>query len=1528
MQHHVYIADNSDVYVRFSSRVQFPLSRISWAARGQGGQPVLSPPSKIIVDNTGGYWHTAPGVSGGDFEGAWEGRKVKITREASGEAETTLGIFRIADEQGFRAKRDGTGELKLESLAEALKRGDASDISHGRGWHQQIPWTEAIRQLQLPEGDASMTLPDVPIPFEQDDERHVSSIGRPGSYQSDGLHQINELAVDVCYNEAERKFCYLLRDEDGDGNLLYEYDPDSGEYSAVSHSASITAGYECMRVWWRRTGADTGYYLIMAADEIYAPKTQTSREARVRFWRHTTASYLAQSPADVVIAPAIFRDTVSSSGYDILYIGHESFRPDHQRENCCFPFQQYPFTLSSRGSPNWQMVEMHKIVDSDDNVISPLISQYEKAAESWHVGHRFTGTLTDEDLLDSDLRSGRGLYTQKIDSNTNEFPGTGSYYPGLRHCFGQGPMIDVSFEHTGDSYNDNSFWYTCVEWSANRYCVRCNFFNGTSHYTQTVEYLPSHRHPTFTICDITRPSQGTPNSKGAVFFGWIDYYNSDDVYDCVDAIFGHAYYARSGFSCYPVETAASESPVTFGAGGGTMIQFGEDGTGEGVGKGRWYETAPGGEAEHISGRWTPVSMGYHRKNTSDTNYYIPLVCLDRMEMGPAVTGSDDNHGDARNGAYPYRFLYVKIKIEDVGGVQTATVDNSDSYGIGEDNGAKFSLPPMGLTRIHTDDSTLNNTVKLYFYSPGDSGLYSMNKWGSIASLRPEIVGHVSHADAWMGPGNLAVGNVQGDIGQPRVCGLSWPAFPFSQSDAWPDGEYSGWYFGERHSGRIPLLENKDLDKWKACGLASALSDSVFTYDRAGDAQIIPYPDDDTVGLDLWPSDYAAAERYRAPIVNHATRSVNDVIPGETRITMRLTPKSEFESAPTFTGLGPYPVDLHLKCIGSGRVSSQPLGTDEGIAATGALLWGFRLTEKRIQTTLSVALTTGSTLHVYSTEGVDIGDIVTLSAADADMEVLTVSPSAGTIGLNTTPAEDYAINSPVYVDKRASGRWSHELKWDGDSDFEAIAKLAANASAADRTIEVSSLDGFAANTLFQVHDQDGTNNYSLATYRVERTRSSAETGGDPEVDFYRFDDPSEGLTDAVYNGDPVTTWLNVPPDSRSVQVGQTGVIFGIAGAGGTASDDTEKPASEGDLIELSYPGLISKKNQNSKISSIDQSSIDSVGRKKDRRIQPNRYMDHALADMDVRRRVRRGAEKRSVIKLSGVTHPAARTLEPYDIVAVHDDKLLPEATNYTLKGLITAHHYNPDDTVDLTLEELSDSSVDQQQRTAFSFDGIDGLVIDFDPHSLGYDDGQEIDSIDVSDTITFTQGVASQRPTITKAGLNGYDIAHFDGTDDYLTAGDTAVHDNDRGLTVFAVYRWDNNGTYYDEIIGKYHSVNKREWFSQAGRFTVQESASGYDATTVIATGLAQNTWGRVTCVWEPSTRIETYIGSTLQTAAATQVKDVDSTVAHLLIGAQEGMFGMTATLGGDIARILVYDRAVTTQEQDEIQAELNTIYGV
>lgn len=1348
MRIHAYIQDNDGEWVEISERVSQTIGEITFLAT-EKDWPSLAPPTQLVVSNKDGWWQTEPADEDSRFYGAWEGRKVKLTESGPTGGETSLGIFRIDPDHGFRSNRDGTGALTLESLVDVMQRGDASDVSQGRGWMIQAPYSVCIDRLKQPEDVSIIDYPDPVVPYEAG-VRAVSPIGRPGDYLDRTFREVRGRGRAVAQTWNEAKACHAWITLSG---RILERDRDTGVVTELSHSLVVASTIDCLNIYWRRTATGDGYYLVVmaansGASAYYEPREGTAKGTTLWLGRSDTGAQRQIYTAAMM--PCIVRDFIrdkpvggtNPTSDQLLQYGNEFYgfgdtAPPYtdvtrRREPIAIPFDQYAFPLQSRSATF--------NADLDRITISPM-----NMGRGW--GRSILNALAmDEDLQwtiepivgatteryrDSEMRAGAGLYNFTLynDDGTWDSLAAADYrsgFTGLRHCLGQGALYDVSFEHTGGATYEDYCWIAMAQWTVTfGWAIDCYLvrLDGTPQIWQRrVANLGFHKQPTFVICDMTRPTDHQ-GQKGAVIVGWIDYESSttNRAGSDSDTTYGSCWMARSGIDVYPASAMATDTAPAFHATGGTVVKFTDGDEGDLIS--RAYNG--GHYTKHPSGRWTPVAMGYKRHNDHITGvgyrgiYNCAVSCLDRMELLPHVTGnaaSGEDHenggeGDDRSGTATYRILFLRITIESADGSIAPTVSalsETDTYGPGYDIQAKFPMPPMGLTRIHEgdvdagdgDEQSLNTSNQLFFYSPADRGIYAMRP-NPTDRCKPFVIGRLDVFDPWMALGRLAVGHDEGDITKPEIAGTTSPVFPGSSSEQWPLGQYFGWTYGAAHNGRIPLLETSGMDKITAIARVAGTRNAIYFQDRDGQGHVRDYPAGESPLITLRGGHhFSDGIREFLPVINIEQRSVSYVQPGKISVTTLATPKSRFQATPTVTGLGIYPVALELRCIGSG-LASTPSVNAANPSLQGKLLWGWKNTSRRIHTTTTTTLLEGATvIYLADTTDIQVWDRLTMGATDVELLVTGVNRTVSSVNVIAALNQGYPVGSDVYVDKEGDGAFSHLLRWDDTIGiYVGISTVAAGALAGATRIAVTNVDPFNVGTYLRIHSLGGLDtDLSRGTYRVVRVRPSEETG----KAFHYLEIEGEdggGLTEDIQIYDPITAFLNIPPTGHSVRIGQTGVFFGLAMEAGDSETESEQPISEGDTVRIDYPGLELKKDEQRRVSADDQTSIAKYGKRQAKQKKPNEFMDDVLANLDVARTVRMNAEPRLALQLTGVKEflPADREiilgLNPWDVVRVVDDKLLREREFYTADFTVTSHTYDPQTGfVKLDLEELDTSTI--------------------------------------------------------------------------------------------------------------------------------------------------------------------------------------------------------------------------------------------
>lgn len=1467
MRTHFYIEDKNDDWRELSDRIDFSsVGNIEFKISGQHGQMVLVPPKSITVNNKDGFWLTEPEDTGSVWSGAWEGRRVRFTLERNGEDEATLGTFRVAVEDGLVVSRDGTAKLKLESMAESLRRGDASDVSYGKGWHQQIPWPVAIDMLRKPEDTSSLTFPDGTIPY-QGFQYGASTLGRPGDYTDDGFEDIRKVAVDVTFNMATDKFCFATT------NKLYEWDPDTGLYEELTLSFTIPSGSDIIRVWYRY--ATTGsYYAVLTAPRNVAYANQGTdgsgyyqpRDGYQRYvegcylWRHNSASCLMNmSTYKLKLAPVIFRDleyqnTSTSTQINVVNSAGSAAHP-HQ-EAPSVPFGQYIYSLLSKdtaaGAPAENMFQlMYHQMDAaiDGSAASPPIYIYHNRNDSNEAG---------EEFYEPEKRAGKAWWVG-VHLRTGYWA-SGEHFIGERYSMGNGPMVDFSYPTSSDFASSVCVLTACYWDTANDrwiiYAFQTNV--GSAPYSNSVVALDSHVCPTFIATDAGAWASDT--KKFVVFIGWINCgsTNTDDQIDMGGGTMQAV--APCGVAIYQSLSITSTS-ISFNTGSGSnyrALTFTQSNDTAALGS-NYYGAS--NEA-----RWIPIScaIGQYTDGYGVLHYNLFLGMLDREDVSPS-----------EGPATPFRIFRAHFKItagvlslHDLNGAATQWISG---------------LPPMGWTKTHVGKGhdSIYTTTHVYFYSPSERAVYAIDH---ESNGKAELVAILDADDSFLSHGVLAAGHQNMDnVDLHQVCGVTSPVFPWTGSERWPLGQYYGFYVGERHSGRVPLLDTSEMTKLDAINRLAALADSRFYFDRDGDAQLELRPTtDDSVDLELDPRHYAAASRSFLPIVNHAQRSVYNVVPGPVAIKVRLTPGSEWNVDPAFSGLSVYPVELEIRCVAGGNVSEVET------------YWAFRETVSRVQSSLAVNASAGvSLIYLTTSEGIEVGDFVTLSVDDQDLRITVMYPGSGTVAISSPLSNSYSADDPVVINKHVQGRWSDALDY-SDSAYHGIAAVRASASAGDKVIEVTTLAPFAVGTRFRIYDEGGpSSSYDEREYTITKLLPTRETGeNDPEIEFE--DDDGDGLANAVVTGDAITARLRLTPANRSAVIGEDGVVFSAYGVAGDQIDEEEMPALEGDRILLSYPGLELNKNQHSKVSARDMDSIEAHG-KKAARLQANKFMDYPLATVDVYRRIERDAQKRIKLQLTDVSHRDAQLLEPDTIIGVTDDKLFPEKSTDDYRSIfaITQHRTRGQKLglVDITAEEVVDPF--DRDRAADDWKPADDDDVQVLLQSLPTDEdkeGEPDDGAAVSEWssangsgVDFAQATGSKQPTFYTGQINGYGAIKGDGTDDHLTAGTGEVHSNTTGLSVHALVHYSGYKP-NKVIVSKYDTADAgdRGWVLKADSWYVGEDKTTFDANAYVGYAITAG-WHLVSGIWVPGEQPKVYVDGSLYATATTAVDDIDDTTCELML---------------------------------------------
>lgn len=190
---------------------------------------------------------------------------------------------------------------------------------------------------------------------------------------------------------------------------------------------------------------------------------------------------------------------------------------------------------------------------------------------------------------------------------------------------------------------------------------------------------------------------------------------------------------------------------------------------------------------------------------------------------------------------------------------------------------------------------------------------------------------------------------------------------------------------------------------------------------------------------------------------------------------------------------------------------------------------------------------------------------------------------------------------------------------------------------------------------------------------------------------------------------------------------------------------------------------------------------------------------------------------------------------------------------------------------------------------------------------------------------MSQATSAYRPAVAQDPA-GFPVVRFDGSNDYLTAGDQEVHSNTAGLTIIGLVN--PRSVSAGLIASKFqYAANGRAWRLGTDWFDVQENPSGpwnsaSQLTFAAGAKPTPNQWNLVTGSWTPGQSAQGYLVSTqgpyafqerYAGAASLAVPTMGDTIAALMLGANNA--GNDHRLSGDLAEVLVYNRALGAAER-------------
>lgn len=1524
MRFRVYFQDKNGTYVDLSPMVEGSLPSFGFKASADDGTASLVPAGPLTLRDVTGIFSTLTRTTSSRWAGDWSERLVKFTVVREYEEEADLAVFRIKPERGVVASSHDTVKVHLEPLEKKLQRGDASDVNYRRGWHQQIPWTSAIDLLRKPEYSAVLDFPSSLIENEGF-QYGVSTLGRPGDYQDDGFHEIVDPTVGVTYNTVTDKFAFATT------QAVYEWDPDTGEYSEINVPFTLDSDHDFLGIWFRRDGGGSNhhYLLLSAPREVtpstsgvgyYQPRNQMTRYVQeYKIWSTAYGSYISwQTAQDANFAPVVYRDVFRYNFNPLIFCGigepeGTGSAGAPKGENVILPVSQYPFTIFSRLTQSGEDAEdLDRIQIKPANLPEdwhPLIdgSPYDN---TWEINR--DDTAPDREEFDRNrLRLGTGYYGMGLILNGFFSPGTELL--GLRHTLGNGPLFDMVIPDYDSSYDEFSFVFFFWVWDTNRWRLKYQYNTGIGTGGIGLVDGASFDGNSLTLPTFVQAVMEHSNTGGDcqiyVVYGWISYGAEADSTQINGE---YSKIAKSGVGVAYSDTQLTAAISWEANATDKLLVFSQAADASAV----CNKVYASGDVE---GRWTPVGAcvtvsedpwGYER-------LYLNLFCLDRM----------DCYGGEQGVGIPYRLFYLQV--DNVNGSSWAQVGGGgDGAGDGTRKGFTASLPPMGMTKEFFDwggGGSFFHSFDVYFFNPSDGGVYRIR---SNTAYEPEAIGYLSVDDTFLTLGRLAAGNIN-NVYVHQVVGGTSPAFPLTGERRWPDGLYYGFFAGEYHSGRVGLLDLLNTDKHRAIGQLAQLGDSVFYFDRSGAPQLEVRPTDSaTSQLTLTKQHYGSLERYPLGVTNFATRGVHDVVPGEPSVKVHLTPDSYWNVEPALSGFGVYAIDLELKCLTGGMVSES------------TTRWAFRQTNNRVTTRLRSSATQGlDYIFVDVTADIEPNDLVTLSTDDDALRISSIDYTSGRLNFTTTLDKSYAESDPVFVDKKYTGLWSDQLSTTDATYYRGVSWCGLYQSAGYKWMRVGATWPFAVGTRFKPHHINGGDDYGDTVYVVTRVEKPHEWG-DPNhgrIYFERDDGSGLGLATVVHTYAPITAWIITEPSKRAAQVGQTGLLFTAYGVENPGSwqdaihAGEEEPVLPGDKITVHYPGLKVKKNSVSKATCRDIDSVSDYGEKKAARLRPNKFMDHPLATMDVNRRVRRGAAPREGFLVRDVTLLAAQTLEPLDVITLDGDRLMADFSSHQAKCMVVEVLHNGPK-VDLRLEELGsgfarDRGDDDEWDPTTDTDLVgfwwhenvhtgqhpnDGAVLEqWRDQSPNGNDG--------------TPHNSTHEPTYDGTNEAVLGDGASDGTGDHFNLGQLQCHSNTDGLEVWVLYK--ASGTTSRYSISQYDSSSgKRVFRFRDNMMQIFEDATTYDGNGYIGwTPASDSEWHIIRYRWVPGEKGEAWLDGVSQGQTPLAINDLEESAPQdtILMGTRYG-YSSNACWDHPLKGIAVFNKALDASKAELVEAWLES----
>lgn len=183
-----------------------------------------------------------------------------------------------------------------------------------------------------------------------------------------------------------------------------------------------------------------------------------------------------------------------------------------------------------------------------------------------------------------------------------------------------------------------------------------------------------------------------------------------------------------------------------------------------------------------------------------------------------------------------------------------------------------------------------------------------------------------------------------------------------------------------------------------------------------------------------------------------------------------------------------------------------------------------------------------------------------------------------------------------------------------------------------------------------------------------------------------------------------------------------------------------------------------------------------------------------------------------------------------------------------------------------------------------------------------------------------QNTSGNQPKYATSSVNGLPVVRFDGTDDFLTLPNGTVPYANSPYTIFFVYRMNADGSYGLLGSGTYAVTNNTNAFrTNASAIFVNYwwSVDASSGTNMVPA----NKFHVVDVAYDLANRM-IYVNGTLASTTASSANAATS------LNNTIGVTNTTEYMNGDIAEIIIFDRALKTEERQSIEKYLGKKWGI